>query len=112
MIKGDNFLAVKTNILCRENCFQYWLIIFPMFQVRAAAVFALGTFVSSLASRERNDHARSIDQTIAVTLANNVTHDGSPLVRQVRLFYNLHMDVARYYSITLFCCNKTNNCYC
>lgn len=67
-----------------------------MFQVRAAAVFALGTFVSSLASRERNDHARSIDQTIAVTLANNVTHDGSPLVRQVRLVFWMWPD-------TIFC---------
>lgn len=53
-------------------------------KVRGAAVFSLGTFVSSLSSRERNDHARAIDHTIAITLANNVTHDGSPLVRQVK----------------------------
>lgn len=53
-------------------------------KVRGAAVFSLGTFVSSLVSHERTDHARAIDHTIAITLANTVTHDGSPLVRRVR----------------------------
>lgn len=48
-------------------------------------MFSLGTFVSSLASSERTEHARAIDHSIAITLANTVTQDGSPLVRQVSL---------------------------
>lgn len=62
-----------------------------MLQVRGAAVFSLGTFISSIASRERSDHARLIDQTVAITLATTVTHDGSPLVRQVSSsFFGVH----------------------
>lgn len=58
-----------------------------LFQVRGAAVFSLGTFISSIASRDRSDHARLIDQTVAITLATKVTHDGSPLVRQVSITF-------------------------
>lgn len=58
-----------------------------MLQVRGAAVFSLGTFISSIPSRDRSDHARLIDQTVAITLATTVTHDGSPLVRQVSSSY-------------------------
>lgn len=49
-------------------------------QVRAAAVYALGTFINS--ATERSEHANNIDQTIAMTLLNTVTNDMSCLVRQ------------------------------
>ena len=49
-------------------------------QVRAAAVFALGTFMDN--STERNDHINMIDQSIANTLL-LVVSDGSPIVRKV-----------------------------
>ncbi|KAK3870949.1 hypothetical protein Pcinc_016478 [Petrolisthes cinctipes] len=92
----------------RDNAHEklYTLLEDPVPEVRAAAVFSLGTYVSSLTSRERNDHARSIDQTIAVTLANNVTHDGSPLVRQelvvalqylIQMYESSFLGVARQY---------------
>ncbi|KAK7086926.1 hypothetical protein SK128_000698 [Halocaridina rubra] len=68
----------------RDNAHEklYNLLSDPVPEVRAAGVFSLGTFISSLASGERTDHARAIDHTIAITLANTVTHDGSPLVRK------------------------------
>ncbi|GIX87476.1 regulatory-associated protein of mTOR [Caerostris darwini] len=49
-------------------------------EVRAAAIFALGTFLSSTA--ERTDHANAIDHSIGMMLINKVANDGSPLVRQ------------------------------
>lgn len=51
------------------------------FKVRAAAVYALGTFVNSVS--ERSEHANNIDHSIAMTLINTVSHDMSPLVRKV-----------------------------
>lgn len=58
------------------------------FQVRAAAVYALGTFISSV--NERSEHANNIDQSVAMMLINTVSQDMSPLVRKVNiiLFYN------------------------
>lgn len=47
--------------------------------MRAAGVYALGTFVSS--GRERTDHANSIDQQVAVSLAKIAHQDMSPIVR-------------------------------
>ena len=52
-----------------------------MLQVRAAAVFALGTFISN--TTEHSDHANNIDHGVAMTLL-SVTQDGSSLVRKVR----------------------------
>ena len=49
-------------------------------QVRAAAVYALGTFISN--STERTDHANNIDHGVAITLVSHA-QDGSPLVRKV-----------------------------
>lgn len=51
-------------------------------QVRAAAVFALGTFVNSVT--ERSEHANNIDQSVAVTLISTASSDMCPLVRKVR----------------------------
>lgn len=52
----------------------------PIPEVRTASVYALGTFVNSVT--KRSEHANNIDQIIAMTLINNVTHDMSPLVRK------------------------------
>lgn len=47
-------------------------------EVRAAAVYALGTFISSAL---RSEHANNIDRSIAMTLLNTVANDMSPIVR-------------------------------
>ena len=52
----------------------------PVAEVRAAAVFALGTFINSC--EDRTEHANSLDHSIALNLMNTVSEDGSPLVRQ------------------------------
>ncbi|XP_068158364.1 regulatory-associated protein of mTOR [Drosophila tropicalis] len=49
-------------------------------EVRAAAVFALGTFISSVTDR-RQQQANNIDRIIAITLLETVGEDMSPLVR-------------------------------
>lgn len=49
-------------------------------QVRAAAVFALGTFINN--STGRNEHANTIDHGVAMNLV-SIAGDGSPLVRKV-----------------------------
>ncbi|XP_067006454.1 regulatory-associated protein of mTOR isoform X2 [Anabrus simplex] len=79
----------------------YTLLQDPVPEVRAAAVYALGTFVSSVT--ERSEHANNIDHSIAMTLINTVSHDMSPLVRKelvvalqwmVLLFENSFLSVA------------------
>ncbi|XP_069683368.1 regulatory-associated protein of mTOR [Periplaneta americana] len=79
----------------------YILLTDPVPEVRAAAVYALGTFVSSVT--ERSEHANNIDHSIAMTLINTVSHDMSPLVRKelvvalqwmVLLFENSFLSVA------------------
>nr|CAD7430315.1 unnamed protein product [Timema monikensis] len=60
----------------------YTLLQDPVPEVRAAAVYALGTFISSVT--ERSEHANNIDHSIAMTLINTVTYDMSPLVRKAR----------------------------
>ena len=52
-------------------------------QVRAAAVYALGMFISNVS--EKSDHANSIDLGVGMRLV-QVVGDGSPLVRKVRTF--------------------------
>nr|XP_045605742.1 regulatory-associated protein of mTOR-like isoform X2 [Procambarus clarkii] len=92
----------------RDNAHEklYALLSDPVPEVRGAAVFSLGTFISSLVSRERTDHARAIDHTIAITLANTVAHDGSPIVRQelvvalhylIQVYESSFLTVARQY---------------
>lgn len=49
-------------------------------EVRAAAVFALGTFISSVTDRSE-EQANNIDRIIAITLLETVGEDMSPLVR-------------------------------
>ncbi|XP_054159125.1 regulatory-associated protein of mTOR-like isoform X2 [Oppia nitens] len=59
----------------------------PVPQVRAAAVYALGTFINS--ATERTDHANALDHNIAITLINKCLNDSSPLVRK-ELLVALH----------------------
>ncbi|XP_051171170.1 regulatory-associated protein of mTOR isoform X1 [Leptopilina boulardi] len=58
----------------------YTLLQDPIPEVRAASVYALGTFINSVT--KRSEHANNIDQIIAMTLINTVTYDMSPLVRK------------------------------
>lgn len=48
--------------------------------MRAAAVYALGTFTNSLT--ERSEHGNTIDQSVVMTLVNSVKDDMSSLVRK------------------------------
>lgn len=68
-------------------------------EVRAAAVYALGTFISS-EQKDRTEHANCIDRSIALTLFSKVGNDMSPIVRMellaalqwiVMLFLNVFM---------------------
>ncbi|CAH0389097.1 unnamed protein product [Bemisia tabaci] len=72
-------------------------------EVRVAAVFALGTFISC--STEHSEHATNIDQSVAMMLANTALHDMCPLVRKelvaalqsvVFAFENSFLSVALY----------------
>lgn len=53
-------------------------------QVRASAVYALGTFIFN--GSERSDHANSIELGVGMSLV-QCAADGSPLVRKVRSCY-------------------------
>jgi len=50
-------------------------------------VYALGTFINSVTTR--SEHANNIDQIIAMTLINTISHDMCPLVRKVSRNYNI-----------------------
>lgn len=58
----------------------YSLLDDPDPEVRAAAVFALGTFINS--SSERTDHANTIDHSIGMKLVSTSLYDSSVLVRR------------------------------
>ncbi|XP_012271870.1 regulatory-associated protein of mTOR isoform X2 [Orussus abietinus] len=58
----------------------YTLLQDPVPEVRAASVYALGTFINSVT--KRSEHANNIDQIIAMTILNTVTYDMCPLVRK------------------------------
>ncbi|XP_073974210.1 regulatory associated protein of MTOR complex 1 isoform X2 [Rhodnius prolixus] len=79
----------------------YILLKDPSPEVRAASVFALGTFISSVT--ERSEHANNIDHSVAMTLLSTVSKDMSPLVRKelivalqnmVMVFANSFLSVA------------------
>ena len=57
----------------------YVLLDDPDPEVRAASVYALGTFINS--SSERTDHANTIDHSIGMKLVSSSLHDSSVLVR-------------------------------
>jgi len=56
------------------------LLVDPTPEVRAAAVYALGTFIHSCS--DRTEHANTVDQNIATGLLQKILEDGSPLVRK------------------------------
>lgn len=56
------------------------LLVDPVPEVRAAAVFALGTILNC--PGKRTDHADTIDHNIGMTLISSVANDGSPMVRK------------------------------
>lgn len=58
----------------------YALLHDPCPEVRAAAVYALGTFINSCA--ERTNHANNIDHSVVMTLISTVGSDMSTLVRK------------------------------
>lgn len=71
-------------------------------EVRAAAVYALGTFISSQ-HKDRSEHANNIDRSIALNLFSTVGNDMSPIVRMellaalqwiVMLFLNLFISAS------------------
>lgn len=66
--------------LAHEKLFP--LLEYPEPEVRTAAVYALGTFISSVTEhKDRTEHANNIDRSIAMTLINVTGNDMSPLVR-------------------------------
>lgn len=67
-----------STLFCMIKILIYILFVFT-YQVRAAVVFALGTFISS--ERERTEHANSLDQQVAVNLAKIAYEEMSPIVR-------------------------------
>ncbi|GJQ81856.1 hypothetical protein Trydic_g9883 [Trypoxylus dichotomus] len=66
----------------RDNAHDklYTLLQDPCAEVRAAAVYALGTFINSVP--RRSEHANTIDHSIAMTLVNTLNGDMSNLVRK------------------------------
>lgn len=58
----------------------YKLLKDPWPEVRASAVYALGTFINSV--EERSEHANNIDHSVVMTLVNTVGNDMSVLVRK------------------------------
>ncbi|XP_060522953.1 regulatory-associated protein of mTOR [Cylas formicarius] len=58
----------------------YTLLKDPCPEVRAASVYALGTFINSVS--RRSEHANNIDHAVAMTLVNHAGADASPLVRK------------------------------
>lgn len=49
-------------------------------EVRAAAVYALGTFINAVS--RRSEHANNIDHGVGMTLVNHIANEASPLVRK------------------------------
>lgn len=58
----------------------YTLLDDPCPEVRASAVYALGTFINSVT--ERSEHANNIDHAVIMTLVKRVSNDMSSLVRK------------------------------
>ncbi len=82
---NNNARWIGTRNTAHEKLFV--LLEDPVPEVRAAAVYALGTFINS--ATERTDHANALDHNIAITLINKVLNDSSPLVRK-ELLVALH----------------------
>ncbi|KAL1423394.1 hypothetical protein MTO96_021151 [Rhipicephalus appendiculatus] len=66
--------------ICLGRTWNGYTAAHPVPEVRAAAVFALGTILNCPA--KRTDHADTIDHNIGMTLISSVANDGSPMVRK------------------------------
>ncbi|OWA52977.1 Regulatory-associated protein of mTOR [Hypsibius exemplaris] len=87
------WVAITLGVMWTKNAQARWAAVrdsayeklFPLLhdpcpEIRAAAVFALGTFVGNDA--DRSDHANAIDSVIGMQLTNSCCEDASPLVRK------------------------------
>ena len=61
---------------------QYCYLIHFFVQVRAAAVFALGTYIMNVPQDGQSDLSISIDHSVGSRLL-SLVNDGSPIVRRV-----------------------------
>jgi regulator-associated protein of mTOR len=103
MALSDLFFTLKYNILhyrwrgTRDNAHEklYELLKDPVPEVRAAAVYALGTFLD--ACEERTEHANNVDHMVSLHLLKTVLDDGSPIVRR-ELVVALHYVVLTFES--------------
>ncbi len=80
-------------------------VVFPS-QVRAAAVFALGTYIMNIPEDGQSDLSISIDHSVGMRLL-TLVNDGSPIVRRVspettrflvRIHYHLHVPAVYNYN--------------
>ncbi|XP_065167267.1 regulatory-associated protein of mTOR isoform X2 [Atheta coriaria] len=77
----DNFDKARwTGVRDSAHEKLYTLLQDPCPEVRASAVFALGTFINSV--QTMTEHSKVIDHSVVMTLVNNVGNDMSPLVRK------------------------------
>lgn len=60
-----------------------------LLQVRAAAVFALGTYIMNVPEEGPSDLSISIDHSVGTRLL-SLVNDGSPIVRRVSLRIHRH----------------------
>lgn len=78
-------------------------------EVRAAAVYALGTFISSQKT-DRTEHANNIDRGIAMTLFTTVGNDMSPIVR-MELLAALQWIVMLFLNVFMVASTQDSNAY-
>lgn len=64
-------------------------------EVRAATIFALGTFIQATSESLRTDQSNSIDQEVGFALINHCQYDSSIIVRK-------ELIVALYYLVVIF----------
>ncbi|CAG9766150.1 unnamed protein product [Ceutorhynchus assimilis] len=77
----DNYETARwTGVRDTAHEKLYTLLKDPYPEVRAAAVYALGTFINAVI--RRSEHANNIDHSIGMTLVNHVGNEASPLVRK------------------------------
>lgn len=78
-------------------------------EVRAAAVYALGTFISSQ-TKDRTEHANNLDRSIALTIFSTVGNDMSPIVR-VELLAALQWIVLLFLNVFMAASTQDSNAF-
>ena len=79
-------------------------IVLSCWQVRAAGVFALGTYIKNSPEDGRNDHATNIELSVVMTLL-ALVNDGSPIVRQVSKPLSLPQERCKTMHVLCIQCN-------